>query len=75
MWTSHLNSEEEKDKFREYILNSTSLWERLGQIIEEKAPKTVPKDYDKGSWAYYQADQLGYQRALNDILMVLPLDK
>jgi hypothetical protein len=30
-------------------------------------------DYDSPSWAYKQADQNGYNRALNDIIQLLNL--
>lgn len=74
IWTQHLKGEEEKEKFRDYILNSSSLWERLNVIITEKLPKPIEANYSKAAWAYYQADQNGYQRALTEILSILPVD-
>jgi hypothetical protein len=74
IWTCHLQGKEEKEKFRSYVVNSSSLWERLGQIINEKIPDSKEHDYDKAAWAYYQADQNGYERALKEILSILPVD-
>jgi hypothetical protein len=75
MWTSHLKTQKEKDNFKEYILNSSSLWDRLGSLLREKIPKSLETDYEVASWAYYQADQNGYERALREILAILPIDK
>lgn len=74
VWLSHLKTEEERIKFKDYILNSTSLWERLGDILAEKIPENNKENYSKASWAYYQADQNGYQRALKEIISILPVD-
>jgi hypothetical protein len=75
MWTSHLKTEEDRKNFREYILGSNSLWDRLGAILKEKVPKPTVSDYSTASWAYFQADQNGYERALREILAILPIDK
>jgi hypothetical protein len=72
---SHLKTQGEKDSFKEYLLGTSSLWERLSTLLEEKLPKPKEEDYDKGSWAYYQADQNGYERALREVLTLLPIDK
>ena len=74
IWLSHLKEEEDRKKFKEYILNSTSLWERLGAILADKIPESTKENYSKGSWAYYQADQNGYNRALKEIISILPVD-
>jgi hypothetical protein len=75
MWTSHLKKEEERDNFREYVLGANSLWDRLGIMLKEKLPKSKEADYENAAWAYYQADQNGYERALREVLAILPIDK
>tara|TARA_R110000803_G_scaffold118188_1_gene186600 strand:+ start:4938 stop:5069 length:132 start_codon:yes stop_codon:yes gene_type:complete len=37
-------------------------------------PENNKENYSKASWAYYQADQNGYQRALKEIISILPVD-
>ena len=75
VWTKHLQSDEDKEKFRSYILNSNSLWDRLADILKDKLPETKEADYDKAAWAYYQAHQNGYEQAIKEILSILPVDK
>jgi predicted alpha/beta superfamily hydrolase len=73
LWTSHLQGQKDKDQFKEYILNSSSLWERLNTILENKLTKNKETDYNNAAWAYFQADQNGYNRALKEIQEILPL--
>ena len=75
MWTSHLKTKKEQENFREYVLGANSLWDRLETILREKLPKIKEEDYDRASWAYYRADQDGYERALREVLAILPIDK
>ena len=75
MWTSHLKTKKEQESFREYVLGANSLWDRLETILREKLPKSKEEDYDKASWAYYRANQDGYERALREVLAILPIDK
>lgn len=45
----------------------------LDHYIAESLLKTEsPKTYDKPAWAEFQADQLGYRRALREVLALLP---
>ena len=73
LWLSHLKEQKERDNFRDYILNSSSLWDKLNLILENKTVKQKETDYDNPSWAYFQADQNGYNRAIKDIQEILPL--
>lgn len=72
LWTSHIKDEEEKAAFRAYVANSTSLLNRLADIITKKieAAETARLDkqnFDKPSWAFEQADTNGYIRALREM--------
>ncbi len=44
---------------------------RLIALLESKIKETVPKDYDKASWPYFQADSIGYNRALTEVLNLI----
>ena len=74
-WLAHLQDLKDKEDFKAYVLSASALWERLATILEHKMPKSQELDYDKGSWAYYQADQNVYERALKEVLELLPIDK
>jgi len=50
--------------------------ERLQEILEPMLKDTPPTaDYDSPSWAYKQADRIGYNRALTTVLDLINLDK
>jgi len=76
-WTQHLQTPEERKKFKESVQNSKFVLDRLKEIcynIIEESEKTSHADYSKPSWPYYQADRLGYVRALKEIISLLQLD-
>lgn len=73
LWTSHIKDEEEKEEFRKYVGNSTSLLDRLSDIIRTKiqaaeAARLSKMGYTSPSWALEQADHIGYLRAWHEIL-------
>lgn len=59
---------EEKEKRREEILSYRNAFDALLEILEEE---TFSPDYDCPSWAYKQADQNGYNRAIRKIKNLL----
>lgn len=72
LWTSHLKTKEEKEEFAKYVANSSSLLDRLGEIVrikKESAEKArLDKEaYSSPSWAFIQADTNGYLRAIREI--------
>ena len=72
-WLSHLKDSQDKDKFIYKLKSSKDIFERLNEIIIEKIEtldKTNKEDYDKASWAFYQAHKNGAKEALNEILML-----
>lgn len=74
-WTKHIRDEEQKNNFISTILASTAMQERLIELLEEKlenSSKENEVDYESPSWAYKQADKLGYQRALREIINIIP---
>lgn len=69
-WTSHLKTDEEKEKFLENLGLAYIALERLRTIADDKIEatnKVKRDDYSKPSWAYEQADRNGYARAWRDI--------
>lgn len=76
-WHQHISGVEDKKQFKESVLNSKFVLDRLSEIcynMLEEAGKSSKDDYKLAAWPYYQADKLGYQRALKDIIELLQLD-
>ena len=76
-WTAHLDGEEKED-FEKYVRNSSSLLERLADIIDKKIDATERMSMDKDlykspSWAYMQADANATVRTLRDIRNLITL--
>ena len=72
LWGAHIKDEEERADFQKYVENSTSLLDRLADIITKKIEaadheRMSKKQFDLPSWAFYQADTNGYIRALREI--------
>ena len=75
-WLKQCKTKEEKDKVRQTVLANQESLLRL-EVILESLLKDTPSsaDYDSPSWAYKQADRIGYNRALNQVLDIINLDK
>lgn len=74
-WFSGL-SKDEKAEIKKDFLSSLQLRKRLVYIaksrIESAREKTVSADmYNSPSWAYVQADNVGYERAMREIINLL----
>jgi len=75
-WFKECKTKEDKDKVRQLILSNRESLERLKEILGPMLKDTPPTaDYDSPSWAYKQADRIGYNRALNQVLDLINLDK
>lgn len=45
---------------------------QLQSLLEAKLePSTKEDQYDKASWPYYAADQIGYRRAIKEVLNLI----
>ena len=75
-WFKGCKTQEEKDKVRQTIMSNRDGLERLQEILEPMLKEALPTaDYDSPSWAYKQADRIGYNRALTTVLDLINLDK
>lgn len=68
VWTKHLKDKEAKDNFERLLRGNVVVNQRLVALLKEKITTSKVSDYDSPSWAYRQADQNGYNRALQDIV-------
>jgi len=71
-WLSHLKEKEEKERLKRSILSVPDVWDRLRALCKEKKKINEVPDYDSPAWAYKQADFNGYNRAINEILELIP---
>lgn len=75
-WFKECKTKEDKEKVRQTILSNRQSLDRLKEILEPMLKETTPTaDYDSPSWAYKQADRIGYNRALTSVLDIINLDK
>lgn len=73
-WFSHLKSQEEKDRFKELVLSSHKVLDRLKDICYNNLTKTsdvTSNDYDVASWAFKQAHLNGKAEAYREMLSLL----
>jgi ABC-type microcin C transport system permease subunit YejB len=71
-WTRGLDPEVIKDITSNY-LSSKLMRKRLIALLELKSKTNLGEmrnkiSYESPSWAYLQADRMGYERALRDII-------
>ena len=77
-WIKKAKTQEQKKEVMLKITSAIPALEMLADMIkddiENKRKKTVSKDrYQEPSWAYYQADSVGEERALRSILKLLSI--
>ena len=77
-WTQGL-TKDKADILRQDFVSSVGLRLRLNDLLEAKQDevrKTARSKvtYDNPNWAYVQADAIGYERAISDIISLI-LDK
>jgi hypothetical protein len=73
--TAGLSKEDKEALIHNYNLCSTTR-KRLVDIINKKVKADTDKrlsasSYESPSWAYMQADSVGYQRALTEVLSLI----
>lgn len=79
-WHKHLADPEEKERFKNSVLGSKIVLERLQALINEMREDAEnhelnTKVYDIPNWDYRQADTNGYKRCLNQISKLITLDQ
>jgi predicted Abi (CAAX) family protease len=77
-WTSNLKDEAEIEEFKRLLQASknSAVLRRLLEIVQEEQKNSAEaalkgSNYDSPSWAYGQADSIGYQRALKNVERLL----
>lgn len=80
MWTSHLKTESEKEKFRNQVISAKPALERLQALLEEAGEKIEnttedPSTFDTPNWAYLMAFNSGYKACISFIEKLIDLDQ
>jgi hypothetical protein len=75
VWTKGLKAEEKSD-VKVAFERGAFLRERLSFVIQDKMDAAdrvslAKEGYDCANWAYKQADNVGYRRAMQEILALL----
>ena len=74
-WCAGLGEENARDvrkNFKESLVIRKRLRELLDKkIIENRNASLLKGAYDTPNWAYKQADSVGYERALNEIIKLI----
>lgn len=78
-WVTHL-AKEDQEEFKQRILLAEPVLTRLSNILDQKLNTTVNdtlrvSSYSSPTWAYEQADHIGYSRALQEVITLLNLEK
>lgn len=79
-WTSHLKTEEEKQRFEGSVKAARPVLERLTTLLEmrEQGIESLEgglKQFDSPSWAYKQAFNNGFKSALSKVKTTINLDQ
>lgn len=79
-WTSHLSSQEEKDKFVQEVQSSKRVLDRQLDIIDEmeqelNKAEISTKNYEIPNWDYRQAHNNGYRQCLHIMKRIADLDQ
>lgn len=79
-WTSHLKTEEEKQRFRNQIISARDVLDRINQILVEdrenlaKSEENI-KSYTVPNWDYLQAHRNGMAAYMREMQTLLNLDQ
>lgn len=79
-WTSHLNTEEEKERFKKDIYSAKPVLERLTEIINEDESlldrsEIDQRIYDVPNWDFRQAHKNGNRQYMHAIRLLTDLDQ
>lgn len=75
IWNKGLTAQKREELKRDFDASATTR-ERLKVILEEKIESSrssvrQSNTYDSPSWALLQADSIGYERAMHEIISII----
>jgi hypothetical protein len=67
-------SKEDREKVKQDFALAFNGFKRLAEILSKKQKNNLSTDYDKAAWPFLQADTNGYNRALQEVLVLIKGD-
>lgn len=70
-WAKIITDPEERATFLVSVKSASHVLERLAEILHDRVEadaKSSKDDYTSPSWAYRQADKVGYARAMREVI-------
>lgn len=55
-------------------LNDSEDFRKLLNVVLKELPEQEIKDYDSPGWAFKEADRLGYNRAIKELLTIINVE-
>jgi len=79
-WTKNLRTADEIQSFKNQIISSKDVLDRVIQLLNEEEAtldrsEIDPKNYDQNNWAYRQAHKNGYRAGLAFVKKLIDLDQ
>ncbi len=74
-WTKGINDPEEKREAQRRIIQCRDVLDKLYDMLELKQIGSAKVDYDSPSWSHKQADTLGYNRALTEVMNLIDIEE
>jgi hypothetical protein len=72
IWFNGTNgAKEDREKVKQDLALADKAFKRMKEILVKKRKSNTSTDYDKASWPFYQADNNGYNRALQEVLNLI----
>jgi hypothetical protein len=80
VWTDHLKTPEDKERFRSSLESAKPVLDRLQAILDDKATaidtaERSVANYDNPNWAYRQAHRNGCMSTIYGIKSLITLDQ
>lgn len=78
-WTKNLSSQDDQERFKQHLLSSRAVLERLQELLDEEknaldAAEISPKMYDSPNWDYRQAHSNGFKAGLKMVSNLIYID-
>lgn len=70
IWFTGTKTEEDKEKVKQDLALAFRAFQRLEKLLKTKL-KEPSSDYAEPSWAYHQADTIGYNRAIREVMKLI----
>lgn len=80
VWTEHLKNPEHKEQFKNTVLASKPVLERLSELLDKREKDMDQTElslatYDTPSWSHKQAHNNGYRAALKVVRNLIDLEQ